>query len=130
MRLLVIGLVSAVVVAGSAAPATAASGTIGAPSIGDPYYALDGNGGYGVGHYDIRLSYQPATDVLWGTTTIYRRSPTKRLVTRELWTTARVVDNKETGPPAARREARFRQRGSATSCRTGPSSRCRSPTAP
>jgi aminopeptidase N len=69
MRLLVIGFVSAMVVVGSAAPATATS-AIGAPGIGDPYYPLDGNGGYDVGHYDIRLSYQPATDELWGTTTI------------------------------------------------------------
>jgi aminopeptidase N len=69
MRALVLGLVSAVVMTSSAVPAAAAPST-GAPSVGDPYYPLDGNGGYDVGHYDIRLSYQPATDDLWGTTTI------------------------------------------------------------
>jgi len=37
MRLFVIGLVSTAVVMGSAAPAVAAGGTIGAPSVGDPY---------------------------------------------------------------------------------------------
>jgi aminopeptidase N len=42
----------------------------GAPGIGDPYYPLAGNGGYDVSHYDLRLTYQPATDVLSGTTTI------------------------------------------------------------
>ena len=46
----------------SAAPASA--DTIGSAGIGDPYYPLDGNGGYDVGHYDIRLSYQPAADEL------------------------------------------------------------------
>jgi aminopeptidase N len=52
------------------APAAPATDTVGAPGIGDPYYPLDGNGGYDVGHYDIRVSYQPATDELWGTTTV------------------------------------------------------------
>lgn len=53
-----------------AAPAAAEVPTVGAPGIGDPYYPLDGNGGYDIRHYDIRLSYQPSTDELWGTTTI------------------------------------------------------------
>jgi aminopeptidase N len=53
-----------------AAPAGADPSTIGAPGIGDPYYPLDGNGGYDVRHYGIRLSYQPSTDELWGSTTI------------------------------------------------------------
>ena len=48
----------------SAAPAPGASGA------GDPYYPYAGNGGYDVAHYDIRLTYQPATDQLAGTTTI------------------------------------------------------------
>jgi len=52
----------------SAVPASA--DTIGSAGIGDPYYPLDGNGGYDVGHYDIRLSYQPGADELWGTTTV------------------------------------------------------------
>jgi hypothetical protein len=29
-----------------------------------------GNGGYDVAHYDIRLSYQPGADELWGATTV------------------------------------------------------------
>ncbi|HET6499883.1 MAG TPA: M1 family metallopeptidase [Amycolatopsis sp.] len=48
----------------TAAPAAGASG------VGDPYYPYAGNGGYDVSHYDIRLTYQPATDQLSGTTTI------------------------------------------------------------
>ncbi|MGK5168907.1 M1 family metallopeptidase [Geodermatophilus sp. CPCC 205761] len=42
----------------------------GAPGIGDPYYPLDGNGGYDVEHYDLDLRYDPGTDVLSGTATI------------------------------------------------------------
>ncbi|WP_026316527.1 M1 family metallopeptidase [Actinokineospora enzanensis] len=48
----------------------AATPTPGAPGVGDPYYPNDGNGGYDVSHYDIRLTYQPSTDLLSGTTTI------------------------------------------------------------
>ncbi|MBV2355328.1 M1 family metallopeptidase [Streptomyces sp. J2-1] len=53
-----------------AIPASAASGTPGAPGIGDPYYPAYGNGGYDVSHYDLRLQYQPTTDELQGTATI------------------------------------------------------------
>ena len=40
--------------------------TPGAPGIGDPYYPLDGNGGYDVERYDLDLRYDPATDLLSG----------------------------------------------------------------
>ncbi|MFF0739863.1 M1 family metallopeptidase [Streptomyces sp. NPDC004111] len=53
-----------------AIPASAASFTPGAPGIGDPYYPASGNGGYDVSHYDLRLKYQPTTDLLEGTATI------------------------------------------------------------
>jgi hypothetical protein len=36
--------------------------TAGAAGIGDPYHPLDGNGGYDVQHYDLHVSYDPATD--------------------------------------------------------------------
>jgi aminopeptidase N len=52
-----------------ASTASAAPGP-GAPGIGDDYYPLDGNGGYDVAHYDIRISYNPTTDLVSGTTTI------------------------------------------------------------
>jgi aminopeptidase N len=48
----------------SAAPAPGAAG------VGDPYYPNAGNGGYDVSHYNIRLTYNPATDLLSGSTTI------------------------------------------------------------
>ncbi|HEU5107282.1 MAG TPA: M1 family metallopeptidase [Micromonosporaceae bacterium] len=54
--------------------ATTASAADGAPGLDDPYYPLDGNGGYDVSHYDIRLSYQPTSDLLWGTTTILAKA--------------------------------------------------------
>jgi aminopeptidase N len=55
-------------------PASAAAdgdgGTPGAPGIGDPYFPLDGNGGYDVAHYDLDVRYDPATDVLTGVAAI------------------------------------------------------------
>ncbi|HEY9367106.1 M1 family metallopeptidase [Streptomyces sp.] len=53
-----------------AIPASAASFDPGAPGIGDAYYPASGNGGYDVSHYDLRLKYQPATDLLEGTATL------------------------------------------------------------
>ena len=42
----------------------------GSSGIGDPYFPLDGNGGYDVQHYDLVLTYDPATDRLTGVATI------------------------------------------------------------
>ena len=42
----------------------------GAAGAGDPYFPLDGNGGYDVHNYDLALKYDPATDVLEGTAKI------------------------------------------------------------
>jgi aminopeptidase N len=38
----------------------------GAPGVGDEYYPTYGNGGYDVGHYDLNIGYDPATDRLDG----------------------------------------------------------------
>ena len=38
----------------------------GASGAGDPYFPESGNGGYDVGHYDLDLAYDPATDNLRG----------------------------------------------------------------
>jgi aminopeptidase N len=57
-----------------AVPASADDGTVGAPGLGDQAYPLDGNGGYQVDHYNLRLSYDPPADRLWGTTTILART--------------------------------------------------------
>ena len=50
------------------------SGVPGAPGLGDPYFPLDGNGGYDTRHYLLDLSYDPATDVLRGVATIRARA--------------------------------------------------------
>jgi hypothetical protein len=44
--------------------------TPGAPGIGDPYFPLDGNGGYDVRHYGLDIRYEPSTDTLSGVATI------------------------------------------------------------
>ncbi|PRH77222.1 peptidase [Streptomyces solincola] len=53
-----------------AIPASAADYAPGAAGIGDAYYPASGNGGYDVSHYDLRLTYQPRTDLLEGTATL------------------------------------------------------------
>ncbi|MGY1984724.1 M1 family metallopeptidase [Blastococcus sp. SYSU DS0669] len=66
----VLGLGSGVAHADDQPPA----GAPGAPGAGDPYFPLDGNGGYDVLHYDLDLRYDPATDLLDGTATITARA--------------------------------------------------------
>lgn len=53
--------------AGAVVRAAAPRPTAGAPGAGDPYFPRQGNGGYDVRHYDLRLSYRPATHHLAGT---------------------------------------------------------------
>ncbi|MFD0361580.1 M1 family metallopeptidase [Nocardia sp. GCM10030253] len=53
----------------ASAPANADPLT-GAPGLGDPYYPLDGNGGYDVRHYDVTLDYDPPSSQLTATTRI------------------------------------------------------------
>ena len=48
--------------------------TPGAPGAGDPYFPLDGNGGYDTTHYLLDLKYDPATDLLEGKATIQARA--------------------------------------------------------
>ncbi|HEY9524137.1 MAG TPA: M1 family metallopeptidase [Thermopolyspora sp.] len=47
-----------------------AKGTPGAAGIGDRDFPTDGNGGYDVGHYGLKLSYDPGTHKLGGTADI------------------------------------------------------------
>ena len=42
----------------------------GAPGIGDPYFPLEGNGGYDVGHYKLDINYDPPTNHIDGVATI------------------------------------------------------------
>ncbi|WP_026360420.1 M1 family metallopeptidase [Amycolatopsis nigrescens] len=62
--------IAAILFASLSVPTAAAAPGPGAGGVGDPYYPGAGNGGYDVAHYDIRLTYQPATDLLSGSTTI------------------------------------------------------------
>ncbi|MFI8975881.1 M1 family metallopeptidase [Nocardia asteroides] len=55
-------------------PVDADPGHIGAPGLGDPYYPLDGNGGYDVGHYDLTIDYEPSTYLLRGTARVDARA--------------------------------------------------------
>ncbi|WP_396449047.1 M1 family metallopeptidase [Actinomadura sp.] len=48
--------------------------TPGAPGVGDPYFPLEGNGGYDVRHYSLDLGYDPDYDQLDGTVTITARA--------------------------------------------------------
>ena len=54
----------------AALPAAAQAGGVtfraGSAGIGDPYFPLDGNGGYDVAHYDLNIHYDPSSDVLSG----------------------------------------------------------------
>ena len=69
----VVALLCAALLPG-AVTAAGPSFTPGAPGAGDPYYPLDGNGGYDVKHYDLNLKYEPATDILTGTEIISARA--------------------------------------------------------
>ena len=42
----------------------------GAPGAGDPYFPLDGNGGYDVTHYDLAFKFDPATGAIDSVATI------------------------------------------------------------
>lgn len=68
----------AAVVSGSVLATVPASAAIGGPGLGDPYFPDDGNSGYDVSHYDVRVSYDPAhTDRLDGDTTVTARALTR-----------------------------------------------------
>ena len=64
---IVAGMAAALILA---TPAGAAQWTAGAPTSGDPFFPQMGNGGYDVQHYSLELDYDPATQVLDGSTRI------------------------------------------------------------
>lgn len=53
-----------------AVPSASAGFAPGAIGIGDPYFPLQGNGGYDVTNYDISVRYDPRQSVMYGETTI------------------------------------------------------------
>src|SRR5690349_12465086 len=75
---LVLAVSTSVVLAGAPAGAAGSPATPGSAGAGDPYYPLDGNGGYDVKHYDLTIKYAPASDALAGVVKI-RALATQRL---------------------------------------------------
>ena len=67
LALLVSITLCALVLPGAAPPTVFTPGSDG---LGDPYFPLDGNGGYDVDHYDLALTYDPETDELDAVATI------------------------------------------------------------
>jgi aminopeptidase N len=63
VRALLAGCALFLVTVGSAA---AAEFTPGSSGLGDPFFPNGGNGGYDVANYDLKLAYDPATDILHG----------------------------------------------------------------
>jgi aminopeptidase N len=55
-------------------PSAAQAQSPGAPGSGDPYFPLEGNGGYEVDHYDLQISYGPPKNRLRGVATIQATS--------------------------------------------------------
>ncbi|WP_128376802.1 M1 family metallopeptidase [Streptomyces cavernae] len=53
-------ILATAVAAGVVLTALPASAAPGGPGAGDPYYPEDGNSGYGVSEYDVRVNYDPA----------------------------------------------------------------------
>jgi aminopeptidase N len=73
LAFLAVTTMSAALVPG-AAGAAPPQFTAGSTGLGDPYFPLDGNGGYDVQHYGLDLRYDPTTDHLEGTATITARA--------------------------------------------------------
>lgn len=72
------GALAAVPASAAPAPGPGRSAATGAAGIGDPYFPRDGNGGYDVGHYSVRIAYDQSTGRLVGRTTL-RATATQRL---------------------------------------------------
>jgi aminopeptidase N len=75
---LALAVCTSLVLAAAPAGAAPAPATPGAAGAGDPYYPLDGNGGYDVQHYDLAIRYAPASKALAGVVKIHARA-TQRL---------------------------------------------------
>jgi aminopeptidase N len=76
MRSIAVGLATLGAIGALSVPSAAQARPCvnGAPGAGDPYFPTAGNGGYGVRHYDLDLSYEPAAGVLDGHATIEARA--------------------------------------------------------
>jgi hypothetical protein len=70
----VVGVMLVACMTWTAATAAGATFSPGSAGLSDPYFPLDGNGGYDVKHYLLDIAYNPDTDVLRGTATIRARA--------------------------------------------------------
>ena len=70
----VVGVMLGACMTWTAAIAAGATFSPGSAGLGDPYFPLDGNGGYDVKHYLLDITYNPDTDVLRGTAGIQARA--------------------------------------------------------
>ncbi|UXY25799.1 M1 family metallopeptidase [Streptomyces sp. HUAS TT20] len=73
----VLATVPVAVAALLAAAGPAAAGTTGSSGVGDPYFPLEGNGGYHVRHYGLTLRYDTASRHLDGTAVLSARATQK-----------------------------------------------------
>jgi hypothetical protein len=69
-RVASVALCAGLALGSSTAFAKPPSFSAGAAGAGDPYFPLDGNGGYDVEHYSLDLRYEPQLDHLAGVATI------------------------------------------------------------
>ena len=89
----VVGVTTACTTASTASTSDAAagSGAANGEGIGDPYYPDDGNLGYDVAGYHVRLTYQPDRQSIAARTTI-RATAAKRLTSFHLDLLGLTVD--------------------------------------
>jgi aminopeptidase N len=73
-RGLLLGAVAATLAIAAAAPAAGGRFVNGAAGLGDRFFPLEGNGGYRVSHYSLRLHFQPRGDHLRARATIRARA--------------------------------------------------------
>ena len=70
----VVGVMLGACMTWTAAIAAGATFSPGSAGLGDPYFPLDGNGGYDVKHYLLDITYNPDTDVLAGHCEVFERA--------------------------------------------------------
>ena len=100
-----VALALAMLPAGAAPPTGPERPSVGSPGIGDPYFPQYGNGGYRIGHYDVGVAFDPATERLTGDTIVTGRA-TQRLTRFNLDLVLRASSVWVNGMPA-----RFRHTG-------------------
>src|SRR6188474_1844283 len=105
---LTVGLLAAIAPQASADDPIERPG-VGAPGVGDGYFPYAGNGGYDVAHYDLTITYDPATRGLTGKAVI-DATATERLhrfnldLDQSMHVTSITVDGEPAEPQQIQRE--------------------------